>query len=197
MHGKALQALALFCFGSFGWGMVWHFRRSGAPSRSMLVTGVPAAAFACLQIFALSHRRILLPGAAALSYGAGAVLFWWSVWVSRRKLAACGQGVVSTEVIASGPYRFIRHPFYTSYLLTWAFTDVGGRIRCGPVVAACGCRCCDGCSVRSRGPRGRTRIRRKRACRGLPDVQAQDRQILAEPALASAPPAFQYRIAPI
>jgi len=59
-----------------------------------------------------SHRR---PGPVC----GGAGLFWRAVSVSRGKLAACGQGCVSREILSTGPYRYIRHPFYAAYNLTW------------------------------------------------------------------------------
>jgi protein-S-isoprenylcysteine O-methyltransferase Ste14 len=114
-----LTASAACCFCSFGWGMVCHFRRLGKPSRAMILTGLAATGFAIVNLFALGLRpcRFMLPAVAL--YASSAVLFWWSVRVTRQKLAACGQGSVSKEVVSDGPYRFIRHPFYTSYNLAW------------------------------------------------------------------------------
>jgi protein-S-isoprenylcysteine O-methyltransferase Ste14 len=72
-----------------------------------------------LQIIALDRRRLRFPIAALVFYGTSAVLFWWAVSITRRKLAACGQSSVSHEVVTAGPYRYIRHPFYAAYNLTW------------------------------------------------------------------------------
>jgi len=107
------------CFASFAWGMIRHFRRLGSPSRTMIVTALLGAASAALQIIALERRRMLFPAVAFLLYGASMLLFWWAVRVTRGKLAACGQGSVSQEIVTAGPYRYVRHPFYTSYNLTW------------------------------------------------------------------------------
>jgi protein-S-isoprenylcysteine O-methyltransferase Ste14 len=117
-----LPLCAGFCFSSFVWGMVRHFRRLGKRSRTMLWTALLAACSAVLQITALCRLAkpsvgSLLPALAL--YGVSAILFWRAVGVTRGKLAACGQGALTREVITAGPYRFIRHPFYTSYNLTW------------------------------------------------------------------------------
>jgi protein-S-isoprenylcysteine O-methyltransferase Ste14 len=110
---------AVFCFASFAWGMIWHFRRNGKPSRAMIVTGVLAQFSCILQLVGLFGQATAYPGIALLLYVAGAILFWWAVCVTRRKLAACGQGAVSSQLVTLGPYRLIRHPFYTSYNLVW------------------------------------------------------------------------------
>lgn len=49
-------------------------------------------------------------------------LFWWSI------LTAKTLGFASTsevkEMLATGPYAIIRHPFYTSYSFTWIGTSI-------------------------------------------------------------------------
>jgi protein-S-isoprenylcysteine O-methyltransferase Ste14 len=62
---------------------------------------------------------LFFPGGGLVLYVASAALFWWCVSVTRGKLAACGQGCISATVLRSGPYRYIRHPFYLSYNLMW------------------------------------------------------------------------------
>ena len=86
----------------------------------MLVTALLGAVSGTLQIVAFHNRPSRpMPGAAIALYVMSAVLFWCAVVVTRGKLAACGEGCVSPEVVTSGPYRYIRHPFYMSYNLTW------------------------------------------------------------------------------
>jgi protein-S-isoprenylcysteine O-methyltransferase Ste14 len=114
-----LRLCALLCFASFAWGMIWHFLRLRKLSRTMLATALLAAVSAAVQLIALERRRVLFPVIALILYSASALLFWWAVSVTRGKLAACGQGSVSPEVVTVGPYRYVRHPFYTSYNLTW------------------------------------------------------------------------------
>jgi protein-S-isoprenylcysteine O-methyltransferase Ste14 len=107
------------CFASFGWGMIWHFRRVGGPSGEMIGTGVAGMVCAGLQIMALFGRLVIYPYIAVAMYGVSAALFWWAVSVTRGKLAACGQSFISPTVVTSGPYRYIRHPFYFAYNLAW------------------------------------------------------------------------------
>ena len=119
MTGNALILCAAFCFASFVWGMVRHFRRLGSPSPAMRLMALAGTAFAVLQLTALARQPYRFAVSAFVLYGASATLFWWAVRVSRGALAACGQGVVSAHVVMRGPWRYVRHPFYLSYNLTW------------------------------------------------------------------------------
>jgi protein-S-isoprenylcysteine O-methyltransferase Ste14 len=110
---------ALVCFASFGWGMARHFKRVGKPTRWMMLTAVLALAGASLQIFALVRKPVPEAFAALVLYCVSATLFWLAISATRGQLAACGQGCVSTRIVTAGPYRYVRHPFYTSYNLTW------------------------------------------------------------------------------
>ena len=119
MDKRILLCFALLCFVSFAWGMLRHFRRSGKPSRAMLITALLALVSAALQLFALCRGPLRYPFVALTFYAAGAILFWWAVGVTRGKLAACGQGCVSAGIRPGGPYRFLRHPFYAAYVSIW------------------------------------------------------------------------------
>ena len=124
---ELLTVSAALCLGSFGWGMVRHFRREGPVTRAMKSTALLGVTCAALQFVGLFWHLRGCPAAALPLYGASFALFWWAVRVSRRKLAACGQGVTTQEILQTGPYRFIRHPFYTAYDLAW----IGGFVATG------------------------------------------------------------------
>lgn len=114
-----MTAAALVCFLSFAWGMAIHFRRVGQSSPAMFATGAIAVISAILETANFCRRRFLFPDVAVVLYGMSAMLFWSAVVVTRGKMAACGQGVVSRCLVKQGPYRYIRHPFYTAYNLAW------------------------------------------------------------------------------
>lgn len=116
----ATLLLALICFASFGWQMVHHFERPGKPQRGMLLTAFSGPVFAAVHVAALAGRPLLLPVPALFLYGVAAGLFWWAIEVTRgRQLAACFQALTPPQMVRCGPYRLIRHPFYTSYALAW------------------------------------------------------------------------------
>lgn len=108
------------CFAGFGWAMVGHFRPAGKPRAGMLFTAATVPVFAALHLWAIFTKP--LPGAplGLILYAAGAGLFWQTIAVTRGlNLAACFQGAVPERIVCTGPYHFIRHPFYVSYLLVW------------------------------------------------------------------------------
>jgi protein-S-isoprenylcysteine O-methyltransferase Ste14 len=111
----------LTCFASFGWAMWRHFRPAGPPRLAMALTGLCVPAFAAVNLAAILTRPLAQPVAALLLYASSLALFWFAVAATRgRDLAACFQQKVGAIVVRTGPYRSIRHPFYTAYILTWA-----------------------------------------------------------------------------
>jgi len=108
------------CFASFGWAMLRHFQRAGKTGPGTIFTAAVAPAFAGLHVMALAGMPLAQPRPALVLYMGGAALFWWTVRATRgRGLAACFQGRIPPAVIRDGPYRWMRHPFYTSYTLVW------------------------------------------------------------------------------
>jgi protein-S-isoprenylcysteine O-methyltransferase Ste14 len=89
-------------------------------------------------IFSVLHLSLLLfhplPAEdgrlAAALYLASLGLFWWAIHTNRAKpLSAVFSPDPPLHLVKRGPYRWIRHPFYTSYLLTWSAGVVAtGRV---------------------------------------------------------------------
>jgi len=49
------------------------------------------------------------------------ILFWWSIVAhGHMRPAIAFSDEPAPRVVSWGPYRWIRHPFYTAYLLAWA-----------------------------------------------------------------------------
>jgi protein-S-isoprenylcysteine O-methyltransferase Ste14 len=47
-------------------------------------------------------------------------LFWWSVQANKKmRLPIAFSKVTPASLNTSGPYHFVRHPFYLSYMLAW------------------------------------------------------------------------------
>ncbi|MCI5076870.1 isoprenylcysteine carboxylmethyltransferase family protein [Oricola sp.] len=60
--------------------------------------------------------------AVAIS-SAGALLFRWAVITTRdRGLYLACSGRVPNGLVSSGPYKYVRHPFYLSYIIFWIGT---------------------------------------------------------------------------
>lgn len=114
------------CFLAFGWGTLRHFRSVGPVPTGMRLIGavslVTATAFARAVLAA--RLSTAWPVAAALSAGS-LVLFLWTVRTTRGAgFALAFAGVRPDRLLAVGPFRHVRHPFYTSYLAFWLATCV-------------------------------------------------------------------------
>ena len=119
----------LACVGSFVWGMSGRFfRQHGRKTLGLRVIQV-AGTIACVSNLAalVAHGRYEASrGLAGIAlYGLSFALFWWAV---RAHSAAPPTHAFSTDVpqslVREGPYRMMRHPFYSSYLLAWAAAPV-------------------------------------------------------------------------
>ncbi len=117
--------LFIGCFGSFTWGMRRFFSRplgSNAMMRLVVICGVVSAALhlaaLLLPASGTAGRRVL--GAAL--YLAAFLLFWsaTAAWGKAGRPSVIGSPDEPSQLMQRGPYRWIRHPFYTSYLLAWS-----------------------------------------------------------------------------
>ena len=123
-----LVSMCAACFASFAWAMLRHFDPAGKPKPGMAFTAAVVPLIATLPLLSLLARPFLFPLAALSFYVAGGALFWLAVAATRQRgLAACFQRRVPSGVVSVGAYRFIRHPFYTAYMLAWtaAFIATG------------------------------------------------------------------------
>ena len=57
--------------------------------------------------------------AALLAAGSAGLFAWGVTTVHRGQLSAAFSIDVATELITAGPYKYFRHPFYVSYLLSY------------------------------------------------------------------------------
>jgi protein-S-isoprenylcysteine O-methyltransferase Ste14 len=89
----------------------------------MKVITTLGAAFAVLHFTAIvsaHHVPVEWSVAAFVAYLGSLALYWWTVAVNRAQpLSAAFSPDVPRHLVQRGPYRLIRHPFYTSYLLMW------------------------------------------------------------------------------
>jgi protein-S-isoprenylcysteine O-methyltransferase Ste14 len=113
----------LTCLFSFAWGMKRFFVQPAGPTPGMRITAACGTAVAILHSGALlwpANVTVDRGRRASIIYLAALCLFWWAVKASRRRpLSAIFSPDQPAHLTTSGPYRFVRHPFYCAYLLTW------------------------------------------------------------------------------
>lgn len=121
-----LNQIALILYTTIVVSLVWarfRFFRISATSQKLYVYLYDSAA--ALQITATYYLYINTSIAwnsvnisiGLLGYSIGLGLFWWSISTARKLDFAFTPRIDS--LITKGPYAFIRHPFYSSYALTW------------------------------------------------------------------------------
>jgi len=115
-----LTVLLIACLGSFAWGMRYFFRHPANWSRGMRVSQLCGTLFALLHLYAILFYNIFAGAIAAGLYVSSLALFWWAIRANHsHPLSAAFLADLPQHLMDRGPYRFVRHPFYTSYLIAW------------------------------------------------------------------------------
>lgn len=119
-----LSAGLLFaCLVSFSWAMQKFFSRPSDDVAGIKLIRFSSFVFAVLHFTAIiltPEARLGRVAVAALLYVSALTLFWWAIRSNRaRPLSAAFSTDTPQHVMQRGPYGFIRHPFYCSYLMTW------------------------------------------------------------------------------
>ncbi len=124
----ALDSLALVlfiaCLLSFSWARRWFFVRAVQTEKGRRGLGPLGTIFGLVDVGALGcakwhgvafHAEAAIPVFIVALGG-----FWWAVtaYRTRRPAIAHTPGVPDLLVI-DGPYRWVRPPFYLSYILAW------------------------------------------------------------------------------
>ena len=114
--------LLLSCVASFAWAIQRFFLQPSGNTGGMRVIKASSSIFTvvhCAAIFLHGPPRGWMSVSVAL-YLMALGLFWWAIATNRaRQLSAVFSADLPAHLTQDGPYRFIRHPFYTSYVLTW------------------------------------------------------------------------------
>jgi len=137
-----LVPLTLLCasLASFMWGMQQFFSKPSGDNFGMKLIRAVSSIFAAIHLVAIlltadaSASRSLV---ASSIYLAALGLFFWAIQTnSRSTFSAAFSTDVPLRLVKEGPYRWIRHPFYCAYLLTWSAGFVAtGHLWLLPTVA--------------------------------------------------------------
>ena len=117
----AFLATSLGVFLTFGWGVVAHFRSHATPAGMRLISLMSGLAIMVVAIPAWrdAPQPLWLGVGMAIQLTALA-LFLMAVRETRAsRLTLAYDDDRPTFLVSTGPYRYIRHPFYTSYILFW------------------------------------------------------------------------------
>lgn len=115
--------------GAYVWSAKAHFRSDRLEPGAKLIA---AMVFATTTLYAWLTWRVEQNALVQVSGFAiqclAFAIFWWTIAETRkaRLLAAFTDGDPQS-LITAGPYGYVRHPFYTSYILFWC----GGALATG------------------------------------------------------------------
>lgn len=121
--GNVIEIIfASACLLSFIWATKYFFRNPNPTSEqhcSLIVVAI-VSAINLLTLFFWNHSAAWRSVVGIFLYSTSLTLFWWTV----RTLGSRGLGLFfetsgPDRFVVAGPYRWIRHPFYTSYSLCW------------------------------------------------------------------------------
>lgn len=98
-----------------------HFRSEKMPTGTIVISAVVLATTAIfLALLWLNSQPILAHLAGLAIEGLGIWLFYSAIRASRAaELKMAFDKANPHGLVTTGPYRYLRHPFYTSYLIFW------------------------------------------------------------------------------
>lgn len=121
----SLLNLLLFtaAFGSVAWCLGVSFERLPQKEAGFTAISVFGVLFILLQgicLFFFPLEENPFAPAGSVLYLLSLWLFWWAVKVSARQPLEMAYAEDEPDyLVTCGPYRYIRHPFYTAHILAW------------------------------------------------------------------------------
>jgi protein-S-isoprenylcysteine O-methyltransferase Ste14 len=113
--------VGLLCYLITGVVIRGHFASTTMPREirfAIIASYFGIAAFIYLMLRDRHAIGVLV--AALVVFAAGLVLFLWAAKTTRsERLKLAFDPEAPGSVVQTGPYRYIRHPFYASYILFW------------------------------------------------------------------------------
>lgn len=121
-------------FASFSWALTGHFSSQSMGFGMRAISLLSLLSIAGLLLMTWSAEQPLVSQVlGAIMHLLSGALFWWAVASSRgASLKLAFDPKAPGRVLVAGAYKFIRHPFYSSYLVYWS----GWAISCWTPFAA-------------------------------------------------------------
>ena len=106
----------------YSWSLRAHFASKSLPGGTILISVMVVVTTLAFLYFQWSVEQPLLAAFVGLVVMlASLALFWAAIFASREaRLRLAFDAENPDSLVTEGPYRYLRHPFYTSYLVFWA-----------------------------------------------------------------------------
>jgi protein-S-isoprenylcysteine O-methyltransferase Ste14 len=111
--------MAGMCYLPFMWASFFHFKIQNRVPLGSIVIFIATQIGLAVFIFAVIQHPQSVPIAVPL-YAISLALFVWTIVTTRQKeLTVAFTNDPPQQMLNAGPYQFVRHPFYLSYLIFW------------------------------------------------------------------------------
>jgi protein-S-isoprenylcysteine O-methyltransferase Ste14 len=119
-------SLSLVAICSFGWALRGHFLTVGRIPKGMrLLSAVSLLSYITYAglLFWRGRGTTVATIAGLVGFTMSISLFWWTISKTRSHRLRLAYTIADPDTInTGGPYAFVRHPFYLSYISFWIST---------------------------------------------------------------------------
>lgn len=118
----AVTCVSVIVVGFYTWSLRGHFSSTRMPAGMKVVSAAVTLTTLCFLYFLWSRQQPVAAQLVGLGLEIAAMaLFWWAISASRKaRLRFAFDPDKPHSLVTIGPYRLVRHPFYTSYIIFWA-----------------------------------------------------------------------------
>jgi protein-S-isoprenylcysteine O-methyltransferase Ste14 len=116
-----ISAVSIGVIAQYAWSVKAHFTSPKTPDGAKIIS---AAVAVTGLLYMLALWRINQPLSAQIAglllQLLSVALFWWAISASKKaRLRFAFDKEAPASLLQDGPYAYVRHPFYTSYILFW------------------------------------------------------------------------------
>lgn len=122
MNDIAVSLVAMATLAAFIWAVYGHFQSRQLPPGARIVSLFALGSGVVMMVLLwLFPQPIPATTTGIVTMLLAKALFWSAICETRSaKLLAAFTSESPHGLVRTGPYKLVRHPFYTSYLLYWA-----------------------------------------------------------------------------
>ena len=126
LAGALIGCAGLLTFLSFSWAVQKHFRHQEHMTWQMKVlSALSLAALAWFGWRVIDGSLAVTWPFAILLFAVALAIFFWAIGTTRRQPPTLAfEDDKPSMLYRNGPYRYVRHPFYLSYITFWIGTAV-------------------------------------------------------------------------
>lgn len=116
-----VSVVSISVIAQYSWSLKAHFNSPKMPTGTVVISAVVLATAAIyLALLWIEAQPWLATLVGLVLEGLALWLFWSAIKASRAARLKMAFDVQNPHaLVTGGPYRYLRHPFYTSYLIFW------------------------------------------------------------------------------